>query len=74
MGPFLKEHGLRVLLGAIIIYFLFFFSLGTRTFFQHMARIVTTPEAKELGYELRETIGSAAVAVTRKVRGDRPPY
>jgi hypothetical protein len=37
-------------------------------------RIVTTPEAKELRYELTETIGSAALAVTRKIRGDRPLY
>ena len=74
MGPVLKAHGLKLVLGAIAIYLIFFLSLGTRTFFQHVVRIVTTPEAKELGYELQETIGSAAVAVTRKIRGDRPLY
>jgi hypothetical protein len=74
MGPFLKAHGLRVVLTAVVIYLVFFLSLGTRTFFQHVRRIVTTPEAKELSYELTETLGSAALAVTRKIRGDRPPY
>lgn len=74
MGPFLKAHGLKVVLTAIAIYLVFFLSLGTRTFFQHVMRIVTTPEAKELRYELTETIGSAALAVTRKIRGDRPLY
>ena len=74
MGPFLKLHGLRLVLGAIVVYLIFFLSLGSRTFFQHVVRVWTTPEARELGYELQETIGSAALAVTRRIRGDRLPY
>jgi len=74
MGPVLKAHGLKLVLGAIAIYLIFFHSLGTRTFFGHVRRIVTTPEARELAYEVQESIGAVAVAVTRKIRGDRPLY
>jgi hypothetical protein len=74
MGPVLKAHGLKIVLGLIAVYFIFFHNLGTRTFFGHVRRIVTTPEARELAYEVRESVASAAVAVTRKLRGDRPLY
>jgi hypothetical protein len=68
MVVFIKTYGLRLLLGLIGIYALFFLSLGTRTFAQHMLRIGRTPEARELYSELGGTIGSATSAVTRRIR------
>jgi hypothetical protein len=68
MVVFIKTHGLRLLVGLIVVYMLFFFSLGTRTFAQHLFRIGRTPEARELYSELGGTIASATSAVTRRLR------
>lgn len=68
MVVFIKAYGLRLFLGLIAIYMVFFFSLGTRTLAQHVLRIGRTPEARELYSELGGTIGSATSAVTRRIR------
>ena len=68
MVVFIKTYGLRLFLGLIVIYMLFFFSLGTRTFAQHVLRIGRTPEARELYSELGGTVASATSAVTRRIR------
>lgn len=65
----LKKNGPKIIAAAIAIYLIFFMSLGTRTFAQHVIRIVNTPEAKELAYELFATASDATHAVTRRIRG-----
>lgn len=74
MGPFLKEHGLKLIVSAVVLYLVFFMSLGTRTLFQHVVRIARTPEAQELGEELVDTLASATNSVKRQLRGERPDY
>ena len=68
MVVFIRTYGLRVLLTLIVVYLLFFMSLGTRTFAGHVWRIARTPEARELYSELAGTISSTTSAVTRRLR------
>lgn len=69
MGDLFKKNGAKIITALVVIYLVFFMSLGTRTFAQHIIRITTTPEAKELGYEMFATASEAAHAITRRVRG-----
>ena len=68
MVVFVRTYGLRILLTLIVVYLLFFMSLGTRTFAGHVWRIARTPEARELYSELAGTVSSATSAVTRRLR------
>lgn len=68
MVVFVRTYGLRILLTLIVVYLLFFMSLGTRTFAAHVWRIARTPEARELYSEMAGTISSATSAVTRRLR------
>jgi hypothetical protein len=74
MAPFLKQHGLKLAISLVVVYLLFFMSLGTRTFGQHMLRIARTPEAQELGEELIDTLASAADSVGNRIRGRAADY
>lgn len=74
MGPFVKQHGLKLFISLVAIYLVFFMSLGTRTFFQHLVRIARTPEVQELGEELVGTLASATNTVKRKFRGGVSDY
>ena len=65
----LKKNGPKIIAAALAIYLIFFMNLGTRTFAQHVIRIVNTPEARELGYEVFATASEATHAVTRRIRG-----
>ncbi|MET0390323.1 MAG: hypothetical protein ABW321_30405 [Polyangiales bacterium] len=69
MGQFLKKNGAKFLTALVLIYLIFFMNLGTRTFAQHIYRIVTTPEAKELVHDVFHTAEYFAHAVTRRIRG-----
>ena len=74
MGPFLKQHGLTLAISLVVIYLVFFLSLGTRTLFQHAVRIARTPEAQELGEEIVETLASATHRVKQRLRGGATDY
>ena len=74
MGPFLKQHGLTVAISLVAVYLVFFLSLGTRTFAQHVLRIARTPEVQELGEELADTLASATDSVKRRLRGGASDY
>lgn len=74
MGPFLKQHGLTLAVSLVAIYLVFFLSLGTRTFAQHMLRIARTPEVQELGEELVDTLASATQSVKQRFRGGPSDY
>jgi len=65
----LKKNGPKIVAAVVAIYLIFFMSLGTRTFAQHVLRIVNTPEAHELAYEVFSTAREATQAVTRRIRG-----
>lgn len=69
MSQALKKNGAKIATALMVVYLVFFMSLGTRTFAQHVIRIATTPEAKELAYEMFATASEAADAVTRRIRG-----
>lgn len=69
MGNALKKNGAKIITGILVVWLVFFMNLGTRTFAQHIIRIATTPEAKELAYEVFATASEATHAITRRVRG-----
>jgi hypothetical protein len=69
MANALKKNGAKIITALMAFYFIFIMNLGTRTFAQHVIRIATTPEARELGYEVFNTASEATHAVTRRVRG-----
>lgn len=68
MGPFLKQHGLRLLGGFIAVYLLFIMQLGERSFASHVVRILRTPEAQELGDEIVDKVVSAASGARRRAQ------
>jgi len=65
----MKKNAPKMIAGGMAIYFIFFMSLGTRTFAQHVIRIATTPEARELAYEMFSTGREASRALTSRARG-----
>jgi len=64
-----KKNGAKIVTAIMTVYFIFFMNLGTRTFAQHVLRIATTPEAKDLAYEMFGTAREAAEALTSRARG-----
>jgi len=61
----------KIIAAVVVIWLVFFYRVGngTRSFAGHLYRIVTTPEAEELGHEVLTDVRDAASAVTRRVRG-----
>ncbi|MEY4581713.1 MAG: hypothetical protein RL701_6416 [Pseudomonadota bacterium] len=64
-----KKNGPKIAIALMVAYFVFVLNLGTRTFAQHVIRIATTPESKELAYEVFATASEATHAITRRIRG-----
>jgi hypothetical protein len=58
-----KKYYARVFVAALILYLMFAVDLGTGTFAQHLYRIGTTPECRQLGIELGETAVAIAHAL-----------
>jgi hypothetical protein len=67
MVPFLKKNGLRLVIAIASLYLLFFLELGNRNLFQHGMRILSTPEARELGTEIVAKLDSAKTAVSSRI-------
>lgn len=70
----LKKKLPQMITAIMAVYFIFFMSLGTRTFAQHVMRISNTPESRELAYELFATAREAAHAITHRARGAVSDY
>jgi len=60
MGPFLRKNGVRIFLGLIVAYLLFFMELGEHSFAGHVGRILRTPESRELGNEIVDKVVTVA--------------
>ncbi|MEY4576604.1 MAG: hypothetical protein RL701_1307 [Pseudomonadota bacterium] len=65
----MKKNGAKIVTGVMAVYFIFFMTLGTRTFAQHVIRIATTPESKDLAYEAFGTAREVAEALSARARG-----
>jgi hypothetical protein len=68
MAKYLKEHGLKVLGGFIVVYVLFIMQLGQRSFMGHVVRILKTPEAQELGDEVVDKVVTVASGARRRAQ------
>lgn len=56
----LIKAGIALVVGGAVAYVTFFVPLGEKTLYQHLAGISATPEAQELGDEVRKKIDDAA--------------
>jgi hypothetical protein len=50
----------KLIVGAGLLYAVFFVKLGAFTLYEHAARIVATPEAQELGAGVSGAVGGVA--------------
>ncbi|NLY93055.1 MAG: hypothetical protein GXY23_03410 [Myxococcales bacterium] len=57
----------RLVTLTILLYVFFGVPIGERTLFQHVVRIASTDEAKELGRELREAGAKAGAKVGEQI-------
>ena len=64
----------RLLLTLCVIWRVFLMDLEGRSFAQHVARIATTPETKELGYAIGEKFGRMMDDVRRRADLSRSRY
>ena len=68
MGPFLRQHGLRVVGLLILLYILFLMPLGDHSFAGHVVRILKTPELQELGEEIVNKVDDVVGGAKRRVQ------
>ena len=64
----------RFLLTLFVIWLVFLMDLEGRSFAQHVVRIATTPETKELGYAIGEKFGRMMDDVRRRADISRSRY
>lgn len=71
MASSLKKDAPKIIVAVILIWLIFFYHVGTgrRSFADHVFRIVTTPEARELGDEVLSDVRYVTHAITSRVRG-----
>lgn len=60
MVPFLKKNGVKIFLGLFAVYLVFLMDLGDHSFAGHVARILRTPESRELGNEIVDKVVTLA--------------
>jgi hypothetical protein len=77
LAKFFSKLWVRIACGLLVFWMVFFMEIGTRTFFQHVVRILGTPEARELGSEIVASLNNAKNTVRRelgnRIRGAEPP-
>jgi len=67
MRPLLKQHGWRLFFILLGFWAIFIMDLGGRSFATHLARILRTPESRELGSEMVAKVSELASAARRRV-------
>jgi hypothetical protein len=69
-----KRDWWRFVLTLFVIWLVFLMDLEGRSFAQHVVRIATTPETKELGYAIGEKFGRMFDDVRRRADLGRSRY
>ncbi len=52
-----------------LTYFVFMVPLGEKTFYEHLTRIYKTPEAQDLGSELKKKVETAGLRIKGQIDG-----
>lgn len=65
MIGFFVRTAVKALVLAAALYVFFFVPLGSRTLYDHLARIAATPEAKELGTDVSNLAEEHVVEPTK---------
>lgn len=63
------KTALKLCLLAAALYVVFFVPLGERTLYEHLSRIASTEEARELGGEVEGVVERAGSSAREKVLG-----